>query len=380
VTQYRVNGIDFLDRYITFEELGLGIGVWTWGDNSSGQLGQNIAIATDRSSPVQVGTGADWKYISCGSSHALVTKSNGTLWSWGLNSTGQLGQNDTVNRSSPIQIGTSTDWKYPLAGEASSFAIKTDGTLWVWGDAAFAGVLGLGNTTDRSSPVQLGTNTYSFAVVKNHSLFLRTDNTLWSCGFNDRGQLGHNDTVDKNSPVQIGADTNWTNKIDVGIYQSFAIKDNGTLWTWGSNTQGSLGQNDTIPRSSPVQIGTGVNWEYITSAETTVLAIKTDGTLWGWGQNGTGELGLNDTIARSSPVQIGTDKNWAYVDIGPTFNTVISLKTDGTLWTWGANAQGQLGSNSTVARSSPVQVGTLTSWKDVKVGNQFVIVSQHDPY
>jgi len=131
------------------------------------------------------------------------------------------------------------------------------------------------------------------------------------------------------------------------------------LYSWGGNAQGQLGLNDTINRSSPVQVGALTTWATV-SAGSAAVAVKTDGTLWSWGQNAAGQLGLNDTVLRSSPVQVGALTAWFQVDNGGAHT--VAIKTDGTLWSWGQNASGQLGLNDIVSRSSPVQVGALTTW------------------
>ena len=196
-----------------------------------------------------------------------------------------------------------------------------------------------------------------------HTLATKTDGTLWSWGSGTA--LGHGDIIFKSSPVQVGTDTNWKN-ISAGSSFSFAIKTNGTLWSWGSNGQGQLGQNDTTTKSSPVQVGTDTDWKYVAAGASATLAIKENGTLWAWGRNSTtspvSQLGLNDTIFRSSPVQVGTDADWEYIFI---FDTGVAIKTNGTLWMWGQNNFGQLGQNDTINRSSPVQVGTATNWKQI---------------
>jgi alpha-tubulin suppressor-like RCC1 family protein len=157
-----------------------------------------------------------------------------------------------------------------------------------------------------------------------------------------------------------------------------AIKTDGTLWTWGTNPTGQLGTfNGSNPTSSPVQVGTLTNWKLVSGQQNSFAAIKTDGTLWTWGANTSGQLGLFDIIHRSSPVQVGTLTNWKLVT--PAYDNVASIKTDGTLWVWGSNSGGKFGLGDFVNRSSPVQVGTLTNWKQVACGiNQLFAISSPD--
>ena len=346
--------------------------LWVWGDNYVGQLGLNyIAAEFGESSPIQLGSDSTWKIISSDEITATAIKNDGTLWVWGENTKGQHGQNDTIDRSSPVQVGTGTDWEYVEAAPKATYAIKTNGTLWVWGDNA-QGQLGQNDLVIRSSPVQLGTDT-DWAQISSDgtcAAAIKTNGTLWTWGANSSvgrdGVLGHNDTVSRSSPVQVGTDTNWS-YIEAGggtIGDIFlGIKTDGTLWSWGNNNYGQLGQNiaSTVDRSSPVQIGTGTDWYDVAAGSGYVLATKTNGTLWAWGRNDQGQLGQNDTVYRSSPVQVGTQTNWNYAIAGPYFSG-LAIKTNGTLWAWGYNEGGYLAQNDTIDRSSPVQIGADTNW------------------
>ena len=264
-----------------------------------------------------------------------------SLWSWGYNQAnwiGALGQNNTTNYSSPTQVGTNTNWKELAAGaetqNSGHLALKTDGTLWVTGENEY-GVLGL------NEPVSLRLS----------------------------------------SPTQIPGDWTWKAGTQTTI-TNLVIKTNGTLWAWGKNSfaygqgGGNLGQNNQISYSSPVQIP-GTTWASLSkgSGGLTQFAIKTDGTLWVWGglRSGSnrGRPGLNETAIYSSPKQVGTDTNWKEVGAG---NATSAIKTDGTLWSWGYNKDGVLGLNQRplpgdkYSKSSPTQVGTDTTWSKLSNG------------
>ena len=202
------------------------------------------------------------------------------LWSWGRNNYGQLGDNTITSKSSPVQtIAGGTNWKSVAGGWFHTAAIKTDGTLWLW-------------------------------------------------GYNSSGQLGDNTITHRISPVQtIAGGTNWKS-VAGGSYHTAAIKTDGTLWTWGRNDYGQLGDNTITNRSSPVQtISSGTNWKSVAGGWYHTAAIKTDGTLWLWGYNGTGQLGDNTVTHRSSPVQtISGGTNWKLVACG--WNHTAAIKDD----------------------------------------------------
>jgi alpha-tubulin suppressor-like RCC1 family protein len=341
--------------------------IWSWGFNNNGQLG--IGNTSNQSSPTQIGSNTNWYKISSQGFTSTAIKTDGTLWAWGHNNTGQLGINNISNRNSPTQIGAETNWASVASGKGTTFAIKLNGTLWSWGGGT-SGELGLnigGSYSNRSSPIQVGSDTNWSKISAGESIVLaiKTNGTLWTWGSNGYGQSGQNHIVNRSSPVQVGSDTNWSN-ISNGVDHAIATKTDGTLWTWGRNNFAELGLNDTNNRSSPVQIGSATNWSKISASQDNSSAIKTDGTLWTWGRNSGGQLGLNDLINKSSPVQVGSGTNW--YEIGGGFIFSVAIKTDGTLWTWGNNGQGQLGNNSGVYRSSPVQVGTETTWTTISSG------------
>ena len=189
--------------------------LYAWGANGAGQLGQNDVIS--RSSPVQVGSLTTWSNIACGTNFSLSTKTDGTLWSWGRNDYGQLGQNNITYRSSPVQVGSLTTWLNVACGSFFSLSTKTDGTLWSW-------------------------------------------------GYNNAGQLGQNISylINRSSPTQVGLLATWS-RVSCSDNSSAAIKSDGTLWTWGNNFQGELGQNISylIKRSSPTQVGSLATWSKI---------------------------------------------------------------------------------------------------------------------
>jgi alpha-tubulin suppressor-like RCC1 family protein len=345
--------------------------LWSWGYNSYGQIGDGTSgTGTHKSTPVQIGTQSNWLSIAAGSYHKISVKTDGTLWTWGYNPSGALGLSDTANRSSPVQVGALTNWSSNAdsfdGGGFHTLAVKTDGTLWGWGNN-YRGVLGLGDESNRLSPVQVGALTNWLKVSGGGyrtSLAIKTNNTLWTWGRGDYGRLGLGDTTNRSSPTQVGALTNWST-VSAGQYHMAAVKTDGTLWTAGSNFYGELGNGTSgngTEKSSPVQVGSLTNWSSVSSGSYINLAVKTDGTLWSWGFNTQGQLGDGSTVDKSSPVQVGALTNWSRSSAG---YSSAAIKTDGTIWTWGDAGFGVLGLGNTTNRSSPTQVGALNVWTTI---------------
>jgi alpha-tubulin suppressor-like RCC1 family protein len=363
-----------MDVYPYLNGLGNNIktaGLWTWGFNNNGQLGDNTI--TSKSSPVQTVTGGtNWKQVASGAIYTAAIKTDGTLWNWGSGVNGRLGDNTTASKSSPVQtVAGGTNWRQVSGGSSHTAAIKTDGTLWLWGWDS-NGELGDNTTTNKSSPVQTvtgGTNWRQVACGANHTAAVKTDGTLWLWGVNPYGGLGDNTSASKSSPVQtVAAGTNWR-QVACGTYHTAAIKTDGTLWAWGYNSTGQLCDNTSVNKSSPVQtIAGGTNWRQVACGTYHTAAIKTDGTLWTWGYNNNGQLGDNTLINKSSPVQtVAAGTTWRQVSCGD--NHTAAIKTDGTLWNWGYNGGGQLGDNTLINKSSPVQtIVGRNNWKQVSCG------------
>jgi alpha-tubulin suppressor-like RCC1 family protein len=351
------------------------LGTWTglpqlfsWGGNGFGQLG--LGNTTQYSSPKQVGALLDWSNISESIYEGVVaTKTDGTLWSWGRNVYGQLGDGTTIDKSSPVQVGTLTTWSKVAGGAGQFYAIKNDNTLWSWGHNNH-GQLGLGNVTSYSSPKQVGalTTWSSISGGLTFGMALKTNGTLWAIGgWNINGELGLGNTTEYNSPKQVGALTTWAYVAAAGAARAVAaIKTDGTLWTWGNGLDGKLGLGNLTYYSSPKQVGILTDWLTITCGYAHAVAAKTDGTLWSWGINVSGQLGLGNTVSKSSPNQIGALTTW--LKVTARYQQSFSIKTDGTLWAWGLNNAGQLGLGNLVDKSSPNQVGALTTWTFVSKG------------
>lgn len=380
------NGADF-DEVFVRKDCFLEGGLWGWGFNQQGIMGTNNT--TPRSSPVQtVSGGTNWRSIG---TRGLFTftgiKTDGTLWLMGYNTNGFIGDNTRTNRSSPVQtVSGGTDWKCSSAGAFYTAAIKSDGTLWNWG-ANSNGGLGNNNRVERSSPVQTvsaGTNWKSVSTYQN-TIAIKTDGTLWLWGSNIGGTLGNQaSSASVSSPVQtISGGTNWK-QATTGWWVHAAVKTDGSLWLWGNGSAGGgpglLGNNTRSIVSSPVQTVSNVTtWKQVSAACIHIAAIKTDGSLWVWGSGARGILGTNNVINRSSPVQtVSAATNWRTVELG--YAHAAAIKTDGSLWTWGYNSNsGRIGDNTQIDRSSPVQtISGGTSWRSIQINSSSTMATRED--
>lgn len=349
--------------------------LWAWGGNGSGQLGDGTT--TNRTTPVQIGTDTDWAGIAAGRVHTLALKTDGTLWAWGGGTSGQLGNGASgtgVEERSPVQIGTDTGWRAITAGNDSSFGIKLDGTLWAWG-VNNRGQLGDGTITQRTSPVQVTTDTdwASVAISSEHTVALKTDGTLWAWGRNFEGQLGDGTVTSRLAPVQIGTDTDWA-VIGAGGRITSALRTDGTLWAWGlpvrlGNGDGRVCSSIATCQTTPIQIGTRADGEVLAVGTNNTFVLHEDNSLWAVGGNAFGQLGIGDITTDSATlVQVDTPRSWQSVVAGNEH--VLALQADGTLWAWGRNLSGRLGDGTTTTRVSAVQIGTETTWQAVAAGAQ----------
>ena len=329
--------------------------------------------------------------IVAGDNHTIAIKADGTLWAWGYNPYGELGNgsNDGSAHPVPTRVGIDNRWTAVAIGSWHTIAQKADATLWAWGGNSSSQLsLSADNITynmdsnAHPNPIQIrmDANWIAVAAQLNRTFAQKTDGTLWGWGDNHYGALGTGSIVNSATPIpaQIGTDANWAG-VSAGENHTFAQKTDGTLWAWGYNSYGQLGigSADTSAHPIPVQTVTDATWLSVAAGGVHTIALKTDGTLWAWGGNSYCQLGISstDTNAHPSPVQIGTDANWLSVAAGGVHT--IALKTDGTLWAWGDNRYGQLGIGSaeTNTQPSPVQIGTDTDWATIAVGgfNSFAL-------
>jgi len=370
--------------------------LWTWGGNDSGQLGIgtfNTSAPWGTNTPQRVETDTNWQSVAARGFHTVALRTDGTLWSWGANNIGQLGNGTfTTNApggiNTPQRIGTNTDWQAIAAGFEHTVALRMDGALWAWGRND-SGALGIGTFTDYPSgmntPQRIGTNSDWQAISAGgyHTVALRADGTLWAWGFNNRGQLGigtftTNYPLGLNTPQQVGTNADWQ-AVAAGQNYTVALRTDGTLWAWGYNYYGQLGIGTFSTNTyrsgvnTPQQVGTDTNWQEIAAGGSHTVALRADGTLWAWGYNPNGQLGIgsfttNAPYGINTPQRVGSDTNWQSV---AAIRHTVALRADGTLWAWGVNDQAQLGIGTfntnypygnPVRTNTPQQIGTNTNW------------------
>ncbi len=270
-------------------------------------------------------------------------------------------------------IANAQCWEKISSGERHSIGIKTDGTLWGWGFNGDIGLLGNGGTGVEFSPIQIGTlNTWKeVGSGTTNSFAIKEDGTLWGWGSNTSGQLGTGSSAQFSLiPVQVGTST-WK-MVQTGNSHTVAIKADGTLWAWGNNEKATLGDGTFVNKSTPTLINSSTNWKTISCNLWRNIAVKEDGTLWVWGSNSPalGVLGSGSSVSYITvPTQIGTETSWKEAVSG--MGHFIAIKNDGSLWAWGGGDNGQLGTGTTTSIFLPTQIGTDTNWSTLAADNQY---------
>jgi len=328
--------------------------LYGWGWDAYGQLGDGDKTP-NKTLPIQIGSDSNWVNVSVGNVHSLALKSDGTLWAWGRNNFGQLGDGSKTDHLFPVEIGFDNQWIKVIAGDDHSIAIKSDGTLWAWGLNS-SGQLGDGTIVNKSTPILIGNDTDWIEISAcDHTLGLKKNGTLWAWGDNFNGQLGDNTLTNRTTPVQIGTDQDWVS-IAAGDNHSLAIKSDGTLWAWGDNFYGQLGNASIESQTVPIQSGLSTQWVSVVSGNFHSLALTSNGTIWAWGANDYGQTGVGSRRKKLSiPSQVGKENNWSAITAGDIHT--VALKKDGSLWSWGRNNFGQLGDGTLDQRNVPVRVG-----------------------
>jgi alpha-tubulin suppressor-like RCC1 family protein len=340
--------------------------VWTWGANFGGKLGVGLAqsnlnrvlVPTEVHDVGNVGFLHSVTAIMGGEVHNIALKADGTVWGWGINFFGQVGNGTTNDASTPMQT-SGLNSVIALGGRGyHTLAIESDGSVWGWGWNN-AGELGDGTTNRTTVPVKVVglTNPAVVSAGYKFSIALMTNGTVF--------QWGHGRVIATNfAPIQVAGLSNII-AISAGWDHALALRSDHTVWTWGQNNYGEIGDGGAVNRTNPVQVTTLSNIVAVSGGDWHSSALGPDGMIWKWGRNDTGQLGNGtaDSGQHPLPVKIQLDNN------ANGFSNVvlmaardyhnIAIKADGSVWQWGANDQGQCGDNTTVDRWRPVQVTGL---------------------
>jgi len=339
----------------TYHSLGLKSDgtVWAWGDNRYGELG--IGSYSDTNTPVQVPGLTGIVSVSAGGYHSLALTADGKVWAWGDNRFGQLGNGRSLDNNSvvPVQVSGLTGILAISAGGAHSLALKSDGTVWAWGWNSY-GQLGNGSNADSNVPVKLSGLTGVAAVYARggHSLALTADGKVWAWGWNNHGQLGDGTGMNSNLPLEVWGPTGVVS-ISAGSSHSLALTSDGKIWAWGGNNFGQLGNGSNADSNVPVQVSGTTVTRSVSAGGFHSLALTSDGTVWAWGYNGNGQLGNGSNANSNVPVQVSGLTEVEFVSGGASNS--VAVQSDGTVWAWGSNSYGQFGDGSNADSMVPVK-------------------------
>jgi alpha-tubulin suppressor-like RCC1 family protein len=355
-----------------WEKLFLFNELYAWGYGANGQLGNNTAV--NKSSPVTVVGGiTNWTAVSGSNYNSLGLTNRGVLYAWGSGTSGQLGDNTIISKSSPVTVvGGITTWSAIAAGRFSSLGLTSTGLIYAWGSNT-GGALGDNTAISKSSPVTVvGGITNWSSISSGHGgarLAITNTGILYAWGDGSFGQLGTGTTFNRSSPVTVvGGITNWS-AVSTGGFFALGLTNTGIVYAWGYGANGQLGDNSVLQRSSPVTVVGGItNWSAIAAGRDHSLGLRDNGVLYAWGFNTQGELGDNTNVKKSSPVTVvGGITNWSAIAAS---QHSLGITDTGVLYAWGWGTSGQLGINvGNTSRSSPVTVvGGITNWSAISAG------------
>jgi alpha-tubulin suppressor-like RCC1 family protein len=324
---------------------------WAWGDYNAGRTYGTPADErrNTHTAPVQIDGLSDVVSISAGEGHSIVLKKDGTVWAWGYNGEGQLGNGAMADGHfpDPVQVSSLSNIKAIAAGERYCLALKDDSTVWAWGNNGH-GQLGDGTNSHRSSRIQVNglSDITAIAAGMGHSLALKKDGTVWAWGYNDDGELGDGLKNAHSAPAQIPG-LSGVKAVAAGFHHSVALKHDGTVWVWG-------GSKETGQVSVPRRLQGVSDIIAISAGGWYSLALKQDGTVWAWGTIANGEQDddtMNEVIKK--PVQIKGLTNVNHIAAGMWHS--LAIQNNGTVWAWGRNYNGALGDGTETNHRSPVR-------------------------
>ncbi|APR84767.1 BNR repeat domain protein [Minicystis rosea] len=338
-----------------------------WGTNGAGQLGDGT-VSTRLSPTPMTGGISDWTTLEVGNNHSCALRQDGSVWCWGANTRGQIGDGTNTNATAPTAVSMAGPWTSVSAGVEFTCAVKADHTLWCWG-LDTSRQLGDGKTTNSNIPVQEKTLATDWASVSAGSAYacgLKLDGRRYCWGTNSLGQGGDTTILALAQPTAADTVTSWS-RIDAGDLAACALRTDGTLWCWGDGSLGQTAQPGAEgPLLTPAQVGTDSDWTAIASGLRFACGLRQGGHLHCWGNASRAALGLGYGSDRSDPSPVGTAADWA--DVRVQLDDGCAIRTNGDLHCWGRNVLGTLGDGTTVTRKDPVPVGAGKVWKRVALG------------
>jgi hypothetical protein len=337
---------------------------FVWGNNKKGQLG--LGTNAGVLSPLPMGQPGEYSEMQFSSQNGAFLKYDGSLWLTGTAQNGILGNNSSAIFSgnfSPVQEITNSQWQDYSLSNTGVLAVKDDGSLWGWG--------GIQMVMLQSKATQIGIAEDWSSVANGQDAYyvIKNDASLWSFGRNNYGQLGivASGNVTASTPVSVMSGTNDWSMVEAGMYTGFAIKNDGTMYAWGANQYGQLGDGTVVNKSSPVHIGSGITWSDVFTAGSATYGLTSGGELYGWGVANYGLLGSGGLTYSSNPIQIGSGMVFETAELGSVSTATLS---SGLLYTMGNGGDGQLGNgtyNQTVTSLAPVSFPY--SWLGLNTGN-----------
>lgn len=348
--------------------------VWTWGSDVSGKLGNNQVSPSynvtnnDSFVPIRVHGPGNVGFlnsivaISAGESHNMALRSNGTVWMWGWNGMGQLGNGTTNDAHTPVQV-TGISNVVAISGRAyHCLALESDGSLWAWGYNA-GGQLGDGTTVNSLVPERVAgiTNPATISAGYKTSLVLLTNGTVMIWGTSTHGELGQGVFGDHNYSPELVPGLSNVVQISDGFQNPEALKSDGSIWMWGYNAWGQLGIGTAFDTNRPMQVNGLTNMIFAgPTGDRDSCAIDSHHTVWTWGRNLDGQLGLGTADANiySVPTNVPAFGTADVVMVQTPDWHSLAIEADGTVWEWGSNDHGQLGSGTTNEFWSPQLVST----------------------
>ncbi len=349
--------------------------LWCWGYDTEGQLGADSysSYHPDLVLPAQVGELRDWQSVSAGSTHSCGIRSDKSLWCWGSNHFGELGNGEGdfgMGDSSPVRVGNWTDWESVSCGAGFSCGLRGDQSLWCWGNNFF-GALGDGSGENQSVPTLLGEAGpwLSLSVGDSHGCAVKSDQSLWCWGYHGSGQVGVGDDADDfvMQPLQVGDSFEWIS-VTAGSYHSCGTQTGGRAFCWGDNRLGQLGDSTGLSRTYPMEVSSTAKWISLTSATTHSCGVDDSHQLYCWGDNTDGMLGRGREPQKLSPSEVLTGSVWLQVAAANEFSCAIN-DDDAGLYCWGKNNAGQLGINQPQDLPEPRKVGS-DSWAYIATGSE----------